>query len=199
MPGTASRSSGANSANCSTVVMSAEFSFLMIPGVSPEMDSNGVAAWRRWISSSISARFSSSLLMSMRQPINFDASRTFCPFFPIASDNWLSSTMISMIRSGGGSTSGEVGSYSVSDAARMDTRLTCAGLIALVANVTTSSDHWMMSIFSPRSSRMMDWTRLPLMPTHAPTGSTSRSLEATAILVRSPDSRAMLRICTVPS
>ena len=33
----------------------------------------------------------------------------------------------------------------------------------------------MMSIFSPRSSRMMDCTRMPFMPTQAPTLSTSRS------------------------
>ena len=34
-----------------------------------------------------------------------------------------------------------------------------------------------MSIFSPRSSRMIDCTRVPFMPTQAPTGSTSRSRE----------------------
>ena len=44
----------------------------------------------------------------------------------------------------------------------------------------------MMSIFSPRSSRMIDCTRMPFMPTHAPTLSTSRSRLETAILVRSP-------------
>jgi hypothetical protein len=33
----------------------------------------------------------------------------------------------------------------------------------------------MMSIFSPRSSRMIDCTRMPFMPTQAPTLSTSRS------------------------
>ena len=37
-----------------------------------------------------------------------------------------------------------------------------------------------MSIFSPRSSRMMACTRVPFIPTHAPTGSTSRSREKTA-------------------
>jgi hypothetical protein len=47
-----------------------------------------------------------------------------------------------------------------------------------------------MSIFSPRSSRMMDCTRMPFMPTQAPTLSTSRSRLCTAILVRSPASRA---------
>ena len=57
----------------------------------------------------------------------------------------------------------------------------------------------MMSIFSPRSSRMMDCTRMPFIPTQAPTASTSLSLDMTAILVRSPASRAIARITTVPS
>ncbi len=56
-----------------------------------------------------------------------------------------------------------------------------------------------MSIFSPRSSRMIAWTRVPFMPTHAPTGSTSRSREYTATLARSPASRTAPRIITVPS
>jgi hypothetical protein len=38
----------------------------------------------------------------------------------------------------------------------------------------------MTSIFSPWSSRMIDCTRDPRIPTHAPTGSTSRSRERTA-------------------
>src|SRR6185437_14739076 len=57
----------------------------------------------------------------------------------------------------------------------------------------------MMSIFSPRSSRMIDCTRMPFIPTHAPTGSTSLSRDTTAIFVRSPASRAMARISTVLS
>ena len=52
-----------------------------------------------------------------------------------------------------------------------------AGLKALVTNVTGSSENSTMSIFSPRSSRMIACTRVPFMPTHAPTGSTSRSRE----------------------
>ena len=56
-----------------------------------------------------------------------------------------------------------------------------------------------MSIFSPRSSSTTAPTRLPLGPTQAPMGSTSGLLEATAILVRVPASRAMLLISTVPS
>ena len=54
-----------------------------------------------------------------------------------------------------------------------------------------------MSIFSPRSSRMIDCTRIPFMPTQAPTLSTSRSRLCTAILVRSPASRAQPLITTV--
>ena len=78
-------------------------------------------------------------------------------------------------------------------------RLTFAGLSACVANVTGSSEYSMMSIFSPRSSRMMDCTRMPFMPTQAPTLSTSRSRLWTAILVRSPASRAHPLMVTVPS
>ena len=70
------------------------------------------------------------------------------------------------------------------------TRVIFAGLKALVAKTTGSSENWMMSIFSPRNSRMIDCTRIPFMPTQAPTLSTSRSRLATAILVRSPASRA---------
>ena len=78
-------------------------------------------------------------------------------------------------------------------------RLTFAGLSACVANTTGSSEYSMMSIFSPRSSRMIDCTRMPFMPTQAPTLSTSRSRLCTAILVRSPASRAQPLMTTVPS
>ena len=42
-------------------------------------------------------------------------------------------------------------------------------------------------------------TRAPRAPTQAPMGSTSSSLDQTAILVRLPASRAMERISTTPS
>ena len=100
--------------------------------------------------------------MSIFQPVSLAASRTFWPFLPIASDNCLSSTTTSITRSA---------------SSTIDTRCTLAGLIALVTNRIGSSDHSTMSIFSPRSSRMIDWTRVPFMPTQAPTGSTSRSRE----------------------
>ena len=47
---------------------------------------------------STSRRFSSSLLMSMRQPVNLAARRTFCPFLPIARESCLSSTITSTFR-----------------------------------------------------------------------------------------------------
>ena len=100
--------------------------------------------------------------MSILQPVSFAARRTFWPFLPIASESCLSSTITS--------TTGSSVSMTV-------TRCTRAGLMALVTNVTGSSDHSTMSIFSPRSSRMIAWTRVPFMPTQAPTGSTSRSRE----------------------
>ncbi len=77
--------------------------------------------------------------------------------------------------------------------------LTLAGDRALAAKIAGSSDHSMMSIFSPRNSRMIDCTRDPFMPTQAPTGSTSRSFEMTAILARSPGSRTAALMTTVPS
>ena len=56
-----------------------------------------------------------------------------------------------------------------------------------------------MSIFSPRSSCTTAWTRLPFIPTQAPTGSTSPSREETAILARPPGSRAAASMTTTPS
>ena len=122
--------------------------------------------------------------MSIFQPVSFAASRTFWPFLPIASDSCRSSTTTSITR------------FSSST---MLTRWTRAGESALVTNVTGSSDHSTMSIFSPRSSRMIACTRVPRMPTQAPTGSTSRSRENTATFARSPASRTAPRIITVPS
>ena len=56
-----------------------------------------------------------------------------------------------------------------------------------------------MSIFSPRSSCTTACTREPFMPTQAPTGSTSLSRLATAILARPPGSRAAASMTTMPS
>ena len=98
----------------------------------------------------------------MRQPVSFAASRTFWPFLPMASDSWLSSTITSI---------------TLSTSLTIVTRCTLAGLSAFITNCTGSSEKSTMSIFSPRSSRMMACTRVPFMPTQAPTGSTSRSRE----------------------
>ncbi len=60
-------------------------------------------------------------------------------------------------------------------------------------------DHGMMSIFSPCSSFTTAWTRLPRMPTQAPTGSMEESREMTAILAREPGSRATDFTSMMPS
>ena len=138
----------------------------------------------RAISASTSRRFSSSLLMSIRQPTILAARRTFWPFLPMARLSCLSSTTTSMMRC---------------SSSTIETRLTLAGESAFTTNVAGSSLHSTMSIFSPRSSRMIDCTRVPFMPTQAPTGSTSRSRETTATLARSPASRTAPLIWTVPS
>ena len=54
-----------------------------------------------------------------------------------------------------------------------------------------------MSMRSPPSSLTTAWTREPLRPTQAPTGSIASSREKTAILVRLPTSRAAARISTI--
>src|SRR5438093_523065 len=138
----------------------------------------------RAISASTSWRFSSSLLMSMRQPTSLAAKRTFWPFLPMARESCLSSTTTSMI---------------FCSSSTIVTRLILAGESAFSTKTTGSSFHSTMSIFSPRSSRMMDCTRVPFMPTHAPTGSTSFSRETTATLARSPASRTQPLIWTVVS
>ena len=56
-----------------------------------------------------------------------------------------------------------------------------------------------MSMRSPLSSWTTAWTRLPFMPTQAPTGSTSLSRDTTAIFERPPGSRAAAWIVTIPS
>ena len=59
----------------------------------------------------------------------------------------------------------------------MTTLLTSAGASALTTNVAGSDDHGMMSIFSPCNSPTTACTRLPRMPTQAPTGSMPLSRE----------------------
>ena len=76
---------------------------------------------------------------------------------------------------------------------------TSAGARPLTTKVATSGDHWMMSIFSPCNSFTTAWTRLPRMPTQAPTGSIPGSFDMTAILARLPGSRATDLISMMPS
>src|SRR5690242_21004847 len=66
----------------------------------------------------------------------------------------------------------------------MTTRLTVAGCSALTTKVARSWLQGMMSIFSPCSSCTTAWTRLPFMPTQAPTGSIELSWLMTPILAR---------------
>jgi hypothetical protein len=75
------------SANCSIVSMPLSVSFCKMAAVSPGSSESDVRADNWAICSSISARFSSSLLMSIFQPVSLAASLTFCPFLPIARDN----------------------------------------------------------------------------------------------------------------
>jgi uncharacterized membrane protein len=56
-----------------------------------------------------------------------------------------------------------------------------------------------MSIFSPCNSPTTAWTRLPRIPTQAPTGSMPLSREMTAIFARLPGSRATALISMIPS
>ena len=129
--------------------------------------------------------------MSIRMPVNFAARRAFCPFFPIASESWLSGTTTSAAVCSS-PPSGSVSSEIVTDE-------TLAGDNARATNDAGSFDHSMMSIFSPRSSRLITWMRVPRSPTQAPIGSTSRLVEATATLARSPASRAVALTITMPS
>ena len=77
--------------------------------------------------------------------------------------------------------------------------VTSAGASALTTKVAGSGDQGMMSIFSPCSSPTTACTRLPRMPTQAPTGSMPLSFEITAILARLPGSRATALISMMPS
>ena len=106
----------------------------------------------------------------------------------MASDNWLSGTI----------TRAE-GCPSPSAISLITTDETLAGDSARATNVDGSCDHSMMSIFSPRSSRLITWMRVPRSPTQAPIGSTSRFVDATATLARSPASRAVALTTTIPS
>ena len=79
------------------------------------------------------------------------------------------------------------------------TSTTFAGERAFSIKIAGFSSQFTISIFSPLSSFTTAFTRLPFIPTQAPTASTSGLLEYTAILVLEPASRAIFFISTVPS
>ena len=125
MPGISINCSGVIPASFSSEVIPAASIFSMVFGPTPASTVSGVTAVvSAVICSSISRRFSSSLLMSMSQPISLLASRTFWPFFPMARESWESSTITS--------------SFLVSGST-ICTRVTLAGLRAFCAKATVSS------------------------------------------------------------
>ena len=76
---------------------------------------------------------------------------------------------------------------------------TSAGCKALITNCTGLSSHNTISTRSPPNSAVTAWTRVPRIPTHAPTGSMRWSLVLTAILARTPGSRAAPLISIISS
>src|SRR2546422_36855 len=102
MPGISINCSGVISASFSIEEMPCASIFSMVFGPTPFSSESGVpGAVSAAICASISCRFSSSLLMSMFHPISLLATRTFCPFLPMASDNCVSSTITSRCRVSG--------------------------------------------------------------------------------------------------
>ena len=71
--------------------------------------------------------------MSTNQLVNWEANLTFWPLLPIASDNWSSGTTTSILPASSSITTFEG----------------TAGAKALITNDTGSSDHGIISIFSP--------------------------------------------------
>src|SRR6185295_14469391 len=154
------------------------------PAITSSTSSASTNSAERVLNSSCRRSDSScSVRMSIAQPVSIEARRTFWPRRPIASESWSSGTQTSIRRASSSSTTLE----------------TSAGASALTTKVAGSGDHGMMSIFSPCCSATTACTRLPRMPTHAPTGSIDESLEMTAILPRLPGSRATALISMMPS
>ena len=65
-------------------------------------------------------------------------------------------------------------------------------------NFSAFSSHWITSIFSPPSSEMTVWMRVPRWPMQEPIGSMFACAEETDTLEREPASRAMLWMTTAP-
>ena len=119
----------------------------------------------------------------MSQRVSCEASRTFWPRRPMAR----------LSCSSGTTTSTRPASSSIT------TLDTSAGASAFTTKVAACGLQGMMSIFSPCSSCTTACTRLPRMPTQAPTGSIELSRLITAILARLPGSRATALISMMPS
>jgi hypothetical protein len=126
---------------------------------------------------------SSSVIRLMVQPVSSEARRTFWPLLPMAMARFSSSTTTSI--------------ECFSSSTRIE--LTSAGASAPMTNCAGSADHSTMSTRSPASSCVTACTREPRMPTQVPIGSMRRSLVCTAILARTPGSRAADLISSSPS
>ena len=108
------------------------------------------------------------------QPVSLLARRTFWPPRPIACESLSSATAMSI--------------ECFSSSTMID--CTSAGAIALMTNCAGLSFHSTMSMRSPFNSFDTACTREPRMPMQAPIGSVRWSCASTAILARSPGSRA---------
>ncbi len=111
-----------------------------------------------------------------------EARRMFCPSLPIACARSSSATTTTRRVS----VTGMI-------------RFTSAGANTRRIRSDSSSVQLMISIRSLDNSRTIACTRLPRIPTHAPTGSTRLSFVVTAIFERWPGSRTTFTIRMVPS
>src|SRR5204863_487806 len=123
-----------------------------------------------------------SVITSRSQPVSWLARRMFWPPRPMACESFSSETAMSMLCESSSTT--------------MD--ITSAGDMALITNCAGLSTWGMMSTRSPAISLETACTREPRMPTQAPTGSMRGSLLFTAILARTPGSRAAPRMWMSP-
>ncbi len=126
------------------------------------------------VSAAVLSADSSAVMMLICQPVNSDARRTFWPPRPIAIARFSSSTTTSIA--------------CVSSSTTIDDTL--AGANAPITNCAGSSDQSTISTRSPPNSPVTACTREPRIPTQVPIGSMRLSLVKTAILARTPASRA---------
>src|SRR6266436_2840776 len=131
---------------------------------------------------SLLASASDSVITFRSHPVSWLARRMFWPPRPMACESFSSDTAMSMLCESSSTT--------------MD--MTSAGDMALITNCAGLSTYGMMSTRSPAISLETACTREPRMPTQAPTGSMRGSLLFTAILARTPGSRAAPRMWMSP-